>query len=592
MSKKVNYQLKKSRIFFIGFLASILPLTVFAGFFLYANYQEKLLPQTFIGSTDVSNLNFSQAQKILAPQQISPERIISLSAGEFTLSSSSAQLQLSLNLSSTLEAAFLEQQRLGFMGYLLALGYNQPKKYPLQISYSPQKIDEFINILATAFNEPGIPAELQVKQGKVVINPGKQARSLEVAATKTMLLEKLATESSLAAVISTGPQSLSAEQVAQLQTQANSLLNKHLTLTTPLIDNYRQQLSSSTLIPLLNPLSTSKQELYQTLYQELAATATRSAQEPRLSVEQNQQTGKLQVTEFAPPLPGLSLSAIKLQNLIETGLQTLLNSEEKSLELVLPLTETAPKLTLSATNSLGINEQIGFGESYYAHSIAGRIHNVALTAAKTNNILVAPGEEFSFNQALGPVSSETGFQKGYVIKSGRSELSEGGGVCQVSTTLFRALLDAGLKITLRKPHSYRVAYYELDNQPGFDATVYAGNVDLRFINDTKHYILIHHTTDSKALYMTSRIFGTSDGRHTTISDYKKYNARGAPPAEYIPDPNLPVGVKKQIDWATGGLQTSFVHTIYNADNSIRSQTTYHSNYVPWSSKFLVGTGGN
>ena len=74
MSKKVNYQLKKSRIFFIGFLASILPLTIFAGFFLYANYQEKLLPQTFIGSTDVSNLNFSQAQKILAPQQISPER--------------------------------------------------------------------------------------------------------------------------------------------------------------------------------------------------------------------------------------------------------------------------------------------------------------------------------------------------------------------------------------------------------------------------------------------------------------------------------------------------------------------------------------
>ena len=76
-----------------------------------------------------------------------------------------------------------------------------------------------------------------------------------------MLLEKLATESSLAAVISTGFQSLSAEQVAQLQTQANTLLNKHLTLTTPLIDNYRQQLSSSTLIPLLNPLSTSKQEL-------------------------------------------------------------------------------------------------------------------------------------------------------------------------------------------------------------------------------------------------------------------------------------------------------------------------------------------
>lgn len=245
-------------------------------------------------------------------------------------------------------------------------------------------------------------------------------------------------------------------------------------------------------------------------------------------------------------------------------------------------------MSLSETNDLGINDLIGFGESYYDHSISGRIHNVALTSSKLNNTLVAPGQEFSFNQTIGEVSAATGYQNGYVIQGGRSVLSPGGGVCQVSTTLFRALLDAGLQITLRHPHSYRVSYYELNNDPGFDATVYSGNIDLRFINDTDHYLLISSQTDNDNLYMTVKIYGYDDGRYTTITDYKKYNFVGAPATEYIVDASLPSGTKKQIDWAVGGLQTIFTHTIYNGDNSIRSQTKYPSKYQAWSAKFLVG----
>ncbi|NCU32515.1 MAG: vancomycin resistance protein, partial [Candidatus Moranbacteria bacterium] len=225
--------------------------------------------------------------------------------------------------------------------------------------------------------------------------------------------------------------------------------------------------------------------------------------------------------------------------------------------------------------------------SYYAHSIPGRIHNVALTASRLNNTLVAPGETFSFNQTLGEISAATGFKEGYVIKGNRSELSAGGGVCQVSTTLFRALLNSGLKINLRLPHSYRVSYYELNNDPGFDATVYSGNVDLRFTNDTDHYLLITAQADSDLLYMSIKIYGTADGRSTTITNYKKFNAQAAPAAEYITDLSLPKGTKKQIDWAVGGLQTIFTHTIYNADGSVRSQKDYPSTYQAWSAKYLV-----
>src|SRR5690606_10285855 len=147
------------------------------------------------------------------------------------------------------------------------------------------------------------------------------------------------------------------------------------------------------------------------------------------------------------------------------------------------------------------------------------------------------------------VSAETGFQPAYVIKNGQTVLGDGGGVCQVSTTVFRAVLDAGLKVTRRLPHSYRVSYYELNSKPGVDATVYSGNIDLRFINDTDHAILIHAEADSKNLYMKVELYGTSDGRTTEIVDHVTWDYRPAPAAVYIPDPTLPAGQTKQVDWA-------------------------------------------
>ena len=161
-------------------------------------------------------------------------------------------------------------------------------------------------------------------------------------------------------------------------------------------------------------------------------------------------------------------------------------------------------------------------------------------------------------------------------------------MCQVSTTVFRALLDAGLDITRRLPHSYRVGYYEQNSEPGFDATVYAGNVDLRFINDTPNYVLLHLEVDSANEYLKAEIYGTSDGRTTEITNYKKWGATPPPPAEYYPDPSLAPGQQKQIDWAVGGLHTEFTHIIKDAVGNITSKNTYVSNYKPWSAKFLVG----
>jgi vancomycin resistance protein YoaR len=303
----------------------------------------------------------------------------------------------------------------------------------------------------------------------------------------------------------------------------------------------------------------------------ISALVNTPAIEPVLQITDNK------VTAFAPATNGVMFDTAAF-----------LNIATMSGTFAIPTTTLYPQKSLAATNDLGIKELIGFGESWYAHSIPGRIHNVALTASKINDILIAPGEEFSFNRALGEVSAATGYKPGYIIQGGRSVLSDGGGVCQVSSTLFRALLDAGVKITRRLPHSYRVSYYEIGNKPGFDATVYSGNVDLRFLNDTPGYILLHTTSDSKNLYMTVALYGTSDGRTTEIINYKQYNARPAPATEYIPDPSLPPGKREQIDWAASGISTSFQNIVRKADGTVLYDDTYVSNYQPWSAKFLVG----
>jgi vancomycin resistance protein YoaR len=435
-------------------------------------------------------------------------------------------------------------------------------------------------------DDPGSPAQVTIVKDELQLDSGRDGVSVDTAATKNLLLSRLPAQTTFNAITSVTPLALTPQQALLIQTEAEILADKQLILTTDLVDNFHFTLAVSELVPLLLPLPQLKAKAIETIYTEVAASATRSAQEPRLVIEE--ENAAPSVREFVPPLTGLALAPLELEVLLASGISELLTTDQKELELTLPLQQTEPQAALADTNALGINELIGFGESYYAHSIAGRIHNVALTSERINNTLVAPGAEFSFNKTLGEVSGRTGFQAGYIIQGGRSVLSDGGGVCQVSTTLFRALLSAGLKITRRLPHSYRVTYYELDNDPGFDATVYAGEVDLRFVNDTDHYILVTAATDSKNLYMTIKIYGTSDGRYTEVTNYQKFNYRNPPEPQYIEDPSLAPGQVRQIDWAVAGLQTTFTHTIYNADGSVRSQTDYPSTYRAWSNKYLVG----
>ena len=245
-----------------------------------------------------------------------------------------------------------------------------------------------------------------------------------------------------------------------------------------------------------------------------------------------------------------------------------------------------PKIQTSAVNSLGIKELIGRGISNFAGSIPNRIYNVNLTASKINGVLIPPGATFSFNSTVGDITAATGFKQAYVIKEGRTVLDDGGGVCQDSTTLFRAVLNAGLPVIKRTAHAYRVGYYEQGFPPGLDATVFYPSVDFQFKNDTTSHILIQAYVSGLTLYVD--LYGTSDGRAVNLTKSVITNQTPPPPELRQDDPSLPKGTVKQVDFPAWGAQVSFSRTVKRGSETLIKET-FKSSYKAWQAVYLVGT---
>jgi len=215
---------------------------------------------------------------------------------------------------------------------------------------------------------------------------------------------------------------------------------------------------------------------------------------------------------FTPSRPGIKLDIEKSAAAIENAIGS--NQDIA----VLVVNEVEPDITLEKINSLGINAIIGTGESNFGGSSTARIQNIRIGASKYNGLILKPGEEFSFNTLLGEVDEKSGYLAEKVIKGHQIVYEYGGGLCQVSTTLFRAAIAAGFPIVERRPHAFPVQYY---NPQGFDATIYPGVTDLKFINNSSNHILLQSRIVGKKI--TFEIYGTNDGRKVTIDGPYQYD---------------------------------------------------------------------
>lgn len=242
---------------------------------------------------------------------------------------------------------------------------------------------------------------------------------------------------------------------------------------------------------------------------ELAKTIDIASIEPELVILNKR------AIQFTPPQNGLKTDLYTSTQNILIALQNNQNSAG------LAINRSEPRTRLSDLNDLGIQELVARGESAFKGSPKNRRHNIQIGVNKMTGIILSPGEEFSFNKFLGPVEADQGFLPELVIKKDGTVPELGGGLCQVSSTTFRAAMAAGLPIKERKNHAYAVQYY---SPQGTDATIYPGSVDLRFINDTPGSLLIWPYLKDKD-HLNFDFYGTKDNREVTLSKPVQYDRK-------------------------------------------------------------------
>jgi vancomycin resistance protein YoaR len=250
-------------------------------------------------------------------------------------------------------------------------------------------------------------------------------------------------------------------------------------------------------------------EKIKTFLMGIAPTVNREPVDAQLTIKD----GK--VTVFALSRDGAQIETDPMTDKISNTIvelnktSTRYPSSQKNIELL--VATRPPQITTDNIDTLGLTSLLGRGVSNFSGSPNNRIHNIQVGAARFNGALLKAGEEFSFNSILGEVGPQEGYLPELVIRQNKTVPEYGGGLCQVSTTVFRAAINSGLKITERYPHAFPVKYY---NPQGFDATIYPPHPDLRFVNDTPNNLLIQSRVVGKEVIF--EFYGTDDGRKVKV----------------------------------------------------------------------------
>jgi len=294
------------------------------------------------------------------------------------------------------------------------------------------------------------------------------------------------------------------------------------------------------------------------------------------------------VTLFKPSEDGLALNIDKTITRVLEKLFT-----EKSNQIDLAVEVVKAKLQTKDVNDLGIIELIGRGVSDFSGSPVNRIHNIEVGAKALNGLIIKPGETFSALKALGDIDGSNGYKKELVIKGNKIIPEYGGGLCQISTTIFRAAIQSGLPIVERRSHSYNIGYYA---PTGSDATIYDPAPDMRWLNDTGNNILFIARSEGGKLIF--EYWGTKDGREVKFigneatDDVTKlvpivFNVVQPGPPRYVETDTLAPGETKKQESGYTGAHATFDYIVTYPDGRVEEET-FKSHYRPKQAVYLIG----
>jgi len=605
----ITYQQKKSlpaieQILISIFAALVIGTAILIAFGLGVQVwmSGKIAPGVTISGIEIGGLTPDEATMLINENITYPQdgKIV-LRDGDQTWLLSPAQLGMFIDPESTVSQAF----EIGRDGNLISRLSEQWETWQNGKTISPNFVFDQrvaymqVQQIATLIDAPVIEAELALNGTEVTVRKGQIGRIVNIDQT----IEKIAL---LLPNLQNGVVDIEIEEippyildVEEQATLAKKILSQPLVLTAENAEGSPWEFDGATLAENLRieRIINEENSYYQVGINSdfLKTFLVNIASELRLNPKDaryifNDETRELEVIESA--IVGRELNIEESIKLIQETIVT-----ESSHEIPLVFDINKPILTNEVKGAdLGVTELIHEEVSYFYGSDADRVQNIKVSSAQFHGVMVAPGATFSMAEALGDISLENGYAEALIIAGGQTIQGVGGGVCQVSTTLFRAAFFSGFPIVERYPHAYRVSYYEkvagnrIDQRlAGLDATVFVPIVDFKFTNDTDHWLLMETYVNPSYSSIVWKFYSTSDGREVDWSTTGVTNVVEAPKPKYVENPELNEGVIKQVDWAAEGADVTVSRTVTRNGEVINSDTIF-TRYRPWQAVYEYGPG--
>ncbi len=595
-TRSIGVPIVRAGIVFIFFAGSLLVALLLS----LVVYQLVFLNRVYIGvhtmGVDLGGMTREQAEVAVAVRADDYLAFpVTLRYGDESWTLTARQAGATLDVAETVDQAFAVgryRHLLGNLGAQWQAAWQGVQIEPV-IHYDTGPANMLLVQIAQSVNRPARDAQLLIRADLTVeVVPAQVGLTVDVDATREALHRQALSGGTAPVelvVRETPPAIIDAEEARQL---AEAFLSGPFTLSFHAGDDVREwkltpaQLADMVLVTEeVRPDGVGRVWLapdldkWSAYLNELAAQIDRPPRDARFEIDPS--TGRLTVLQ--PSQSGWTLDIPQALAMIAA-----LPSQPTN-HLELPVVVTPPAVPMEEAYNMGFTDVVAEATTYFKGSSEARVRNIRVAASKFHGVVVPPGAVFSFNHYLGPVTAEAGFEESLIIWGDRTAVGIGGGVCQVSTTAFRAAFFGGFEIVERWAHGYRVSWYETNSGPGLDATIYTPDVDFKFRNDTDTYLLIQTDTDPVAGTLTFRFYGTPTGRVVTMEGPFEENVVPHGPAVYQEDPTLPKGTTKQIDWAKDGVDVTVHRTVTEGDVVIH-RDTFFSRYKPWRAVYLVGTG--
>lgn len=541
-------------------------------------YQSHIFAGVVAAGVVVGNLSLSEvAQKIASATQTLTPPQLTLKAGNQTFSLPASELGWQPDPEATAQRALKIGQQ-GLAQRIAAL--KGQVRLPLIPKVNPVALEKYLTQTAKTLQRTPQNATLAFKNGSFVVSPDQAGVQFDIAAA-LQTFSRSPSETTLELLPRSVPAKVQASSLQPLAEQANRLLRSiTLIYVEPQVvggakvqSRVLSRAEVAGLLTLKDGVSPDPKAIAQMVARIGAAFDQPPANARYVWSSQN----KLQVKAHQD---GWKMNQPQAQKLLEAAL-----FKPQMAQLDLPVVAKPAQVQQADLPAVDNLQLLAEATTTFAGSAPERVANVYAAAHNLDGYTVPAGGVFDFNAAVGDISAENGFKEALVISGGRTVKGVGGGVCQVSTTTFRALYRAGLPVVERNQHAYRVHWY--DPIVGFDAAVYQPYLNMRMQNDTPGPIVVRTLPTPTSL--TVRLYGIPDGRQVKISDTEVLSTTPHPPAQYVVEPTLAPGQIKQVDWAVDGMRTRITRSVTSASGENKVDVL-NSDFKPWRAVYQVGPG--